>query len=168
MKRHLSMMIVVIAVAAFAAPAVVAQCHHCCDRHRGAMGPGPMAGRGPAGGPMYDPDTVATLRGIVKDVEVAPSGRGRMGGTHVTLESAGKTTEVHIGPTWYVEREGVKFGKGQTIEVTGSLIASEKGDYLIARELKLGDKAVKLRDEQGVPLWAGGPRRGSGQSPRQP
>jgi hypothetical protein len=40
--------------------------------------------------------------------------------------------------------------------VTGSVIDSDGNSFLVARELKKGEKVLKLRDEQGVPVWAGG------------
>jgi hypothetical protein len=42
--------------------------------------------------------------------------------------------------------------------VVGSVIDSTGETFLIARELKTGKNVVKLRDEHGVPAWAGGRR----------
>lgn len=121
-------------------------------------GPGPRWGPGPMAGPgvrLYNPDTVTTLRGTVAAVEVVPAGRGRIGGTHVTLQSEGKQTEVHLGPTWFVEQSGWKLAKGDAVEVTGSLVRIGEASYLIARTVKKGDKVLDLRDPRGLPLWAG-------------
>lgn len=81
-----------------------------------------------------------------------------MGGTHVTLQSDGQMLDVHLGPTWFLQREGIELAKGDEIEVTGSVIDSDGKSILIAREVKKGQKVLKLRDEQGVPAWSGGRR----------
>ena len=140
--------------------------HHGCGHHHGCGGcpscaaplpEGPQ--QGPADRRVYDPDTVTTLKGSVRAVSVVPARGGRSGGTHVTLESDGAATDVHLGPTWFVEKEGLKLAKGDSLEVTGSLVESEGKTFLVAREVKKGASLVRLRDERGVPSWAGGPRR---------
>jgi hypothetical protein len=119
-------------------------------------GHGPQAGLAgpPAGARLYDPDTVTTLRGVAADVAVVPGRRGS-GGLHVTLEADGKATEVHVGPTWFLERQGLELARGDSVEVTGSLVEKNGKPVLIARDLKKGAKTFTLRDERGVPTWAG-------------
>lgn len=120
------------------------------------------AGRGPAASPadrVYDPDTVTTLKGSVTAVAVVPARGGRSGGTHVTLSSDGAATDVHLGPTWFLEKQGLTLVKGDAVEVTGSLVELEGQTYLVAREVRKGATLVRLRDESGTPAWAGGPRR---------
>lgn len=166
MKKTMTVLTVALIAAAIGAPMVMAQGHHHHGRHHceycTSWGPGGQAGpRGfaPADAPRYNPDTVTTLRGAVTAVEVLPEGGGRRGGLHLTLHHDGKTIEVHLGPSWFVEKEAFKPGKGDTVEITGSLVGKEGGSYLIAREVKKGDKVLKLRDEQGFPLWSGSRRR---------
>jgi hypothetical protein len=142
--------------------APVARAHDCGRGHHGcamAAQPDTRPARGQAGmGPMYDPDTVTTLRGTASAVTVVPARGGRMGGTHITLSSGGQTMDVHLGPTWFLDREGVSVSKGDAVEVSGSVIDSDGQSVLIARELKTGQKVVTLRDERGIPAWAGGRR----------
>ena len=103
----------------------------------------------------YDPSTVAALRGPVTAITVVPARGGSAGGTHVTLKEGDRTVDVHLGPTWFVQREGFELAKGDFIEATGSLIQADGDTFLVAREVKKGDKALKLRDERGVPVWSG-------------
>jgi hypothetical protein len=107
---------------------------------------------------MYDADTVTTLTGKVTVVEIVPSGPGRRGGTHVTLQSGDKQTVVHLGPTWFFEQNGFALAKDDTLTVTGSLVASGDDAYLIAREVKKSEKVLTLRNEDGIPAWSRGRR----------
>jgi hypothetical protein len=66
--------------------------------------------------------------------------------------------DVHLGPTWFMQREGVELAKGDVIEVTGSVVDLEGATFLIARELKKGQKVLVLRNEQGIPAWSGARR----------
>jgi len=153
MKRT-ALFLTTIFVLALLVPSAVAQCS--CCRHQGPKGPWPGGPAGEARGPIYDPDTVTTLHGTVTAVEVVAVERGRSGGLHLIRDVAGSKKEVHIGPTWFLDRESIKFSKGDVVDVTGSLV---RNNYVIAREVKKGEKVLKLRDDQGFPLWAGGPRR---------
>jgi hypothetical protein len=146
-------------------PAAAQPCgHHGCGHHHGCAGcpscVAPPEGRqqGPADR-VYDPDTVTTLRGTVTAVAVVPARGGRSGGTHVTLASDGGATDVHLGPTWFLEKQGLTLVKGDAVEVTGSLVESDGKTSLVAREVRKGQALVRLRDERGVPAWAGGPAR---------
>jgi hypothetical protein len=159
MKKNVRAVIAVLPVVGLSllsSPAAWA--HDCCHRGHGcppAWSATPP-GRGPAeAAPMYDPDTVTTLRGTVGAVSVVPARGGRRGGAHVRLESDGRTTDVHLGPAWFLEREGVAVAKGDAVEVTGSIIEDDGGTFLIAREIATARKVLKLRDERGVPAWAG-------------
>jgi hypothetical protein len=131
-------------------------CCHGCPR---MAAPGAQqAPGGPGAGPRYDLDTVTTLQGTVGAVNVVPARGGRMGGLHLTLQTQGQTMEVHLGPTWYLQREGIELAKGDAVEVSGSVVDLEGATFLIARELKKGQKIVVLRNEQGIPAWSGGRR----------
>lgn len=132
----------------------------CCPHGCPMMGT-PSTQQGPGGpgaGPRYDPDTVTTLRGTVDATTVVPARGGRAGGMHVALKADGQTMDVHLGPTWFLQREGIELTKGDAVEVTGSVVDLEGATFLIARELKKGQKVLKLRDEQGIPAWSGGRR----------
>jgi hypothetical protein len=101
---------------------------------------------------------VTAVRGTVSAVSVAAARGGWSGGTHVTLSSDGAATEIHLGPTWFLERQGLKVSKGDALEVTGSVIEEGGATFVVAREVKKGATVIRLRDEGGAPLWAGRPR----------
>lgn len=129
------------------------------------MGPGRGQGRGwGAGDPysrMYDPKTVETLSGEVASVDRFTPGRRMSSGVHFTLKTEKETIPVHLGPSWYVEKQGVTIAPGDKVEVTGSRITYQGNPTIIAAEVKKGGQVLKLRDAAGVPAWAG-----AGQGPR--
>ncbi|HEX7961891.1 MAG TPA: hypothetical protein VF493_18360 [Terriglobales bacterium] len=102
----------------------------------------------------YDPKTETTVSGTVQEV-LLQSGGNRGTGTHVTLKTDDSTFDVHLGPTAYLEKEGLSLKKGDTIEVTGSKQNFNNTDVLIAREIKNSGKVFTLRDTQGRPAWSG-------------
>jgi hypothetical protein len=110
------------------------------------------------GMPKYDAAAEVTLRGAVEEVT---QHKGRMGrtGTHLLVNFDGRSMAVHLGPTSYLERNNFAFAKGDQVEVTGSKVRMGDADVLLAREVKAGDRTLKLRDAQGMPLWSGGGSR---------
>jgi hypothetical protein len=112
-------------------------------------------------GPRYDPRTEETLHGTVKAV-TEHAGRGYAGaGVHVTLRLDSGTVEVHLGPASFLRESGLEIAQGDAIEVVGSRVKADHGDYVIAREVRRGDRVVTLRDAAGVPVWSGRGRRGT-------
>ena len=129
------------------------------------MGQGRGQGRGwGAGDPysrMYDPKTVETLGGAVVSVDQFTLGRRMSYGVHFTLKTEKETIPVHLGPSWYLEKQGVTIAQGDKVEVTGSRIMYQGKPTIIAAEVKKGGQVLKLRDAAGVPAWAGQGRRQS-------
>ncbi len=123
------------------------------------MGMGRGQGRGwGAGDPYgrtYNPKTVETLSGEVVNVEKFTPGRGMSYGVHFTFKTDKETIPVHLGPSWYVEKQPLTVAQGDKVEVTGSRITYQGQPAIIAAEVKKGGQVLKLRDANGVPAWAG-------------
>lgn len=123
-----------------------------------APGAGPRFGRG--GGPAgrnYDPATVTTVSGTVEAVERGPGGGGQ--GIHAQLKTADGMVDVHLGPAWFLEEQKLTVAKGDALTVTGSKRESGQQSFVIAKEVKKGEASVTLRDDRGVPRWAGARRK---------
>ncbi len=104
---------------------------------------------------MYNPATVETLTGTVEAVDKVTPMKGMNAGIHVVLKTDKETISVHLGPEWFVERLDTKIQKGDTIEVKGSRVIFDGKPAVIAAEVKKGDSTLVLRDNNGIPAWAG-------------
>ncbi|HEX6212285.1 MAG TPA: DNA-binding protein [Methylomirabilota bacterium] len=124
------------------------------SRGSGGWGPGSPYGR------MYDAKTVETVKGEVVKVDRITPVRGMSAGVHVVLKTDTGDVSVHLGPEWYLEHQDVKIEPKDAVEVTGSRVTVQGQPALIAAEVKKGDQVLKLRDDSGVPVWAGWRRRG--------
>ena len=106
-------------------------------------------------GTMWDAGTVETLKGQVVAVEKYVPGRGGTSyGLRLTMKTDSETVSVILGPVWYVEAQQFKFEPKDTLEVKGSRMSVQGQPTMIAAEVKKGDKALKLRNEAGNPLWS--------------
>jgi hypothetical protein len=104
---------------------------------------------------MYNPATVETVSGTVEAVDKVTPMKGMYSGIHVMLKTDKETISIHVGPEWYVERLDTKIQKGDTIEVKGSRVTVAGKPAVIAAEIKKGDNVLVLRDNAGIPAWAG-------------
>lgn len=104
---------------------------------------------------MFDPATVETASGTVESVDKVTPMKGMHSGIHLALKTDKGTIDVHLGPEWYIERLDTKIQKGDKIEVKGSRVTIGGKPAIIASEVKKGDSVLLLRDNNGVPAWAG-------------
>jgi hypothetical protein len=104
---------------------------------------------------MYNPATVETLSGTVESVDKVTPMKGMHSGIHLTLKTDKGNIDVHLGPEWYIERLDTKIEKGDKIEVKGSKVTVAGKPAVIAAEVKKGDSVLVLRDDNGIPAWAG-------------
>ncbi len=107
----------------------------------------------------YDPKAEITIQGTIEKLDRMDhrnmAGMPGMGmGVHLTVKSGTEKTEVHVGPAAFVEKS-MTFKEGDTVEVVGSKVSMMGRTALIAREVKTDGKVLKLRDENGAPLWSG-------------
>ena len=104
---------------------------------------------------MYNPATVETVTGEVISVDRITPMKGMGAGIYLQLKSEKETISVHLGPAWYIERLDARIEKGNKIEVKGSRVTVAGKPAIIAAEVRKGDELLKLRDDRGIPAWAG-------------
>jgi hypothetical protein len=122
----------------------------CCGN-----GPGTGPGTGPGAGGWYDPAKAETIQGQVVSVEQVAARRGPGAGVIVKLTTGSETIAVHLGPSWFLDKQEMKIAAGDTVAVTGVKTMRRGQDVFLAGEVKKDGAVLKLRDDQGVPVWAG-------------
>lgn len=124
-------------------------------RYGGSRGWGP----GTQYGRVYEPKTVETVSGEVVSVDKITPIKGMSYGVHLTLKTDKETISVHLGPGWYIENQDVRIEPKDKVEIKGSRITFAGKPAIIAAEVKRGDQILKLREENGFPVWAGWRKR---------
>lgn len=104
---------------------------------------------------MYDPAKVETITGTVESVEMVTPMKGMYKAVGLIVKTGSETITVHLGPEWYIARLDMKIQKGDAVEVKGSRVSFAGKPAIIAAEIKKGDNVLVLRNEVGVPVWAG-------------
>ena len=145
MKLLVKLVLTVVVIALIGAANSFAQ-----PRWRGSGGWGP----GMPYAKMYDPKTVETITGEVQSVSRITPGKGMSYGLYMTVKTDKETISVHLGPGWYIESQDVKIDAKDKVEVKGSKITFAGKPAIIAAEVKKGDQVLRLRDDNGFPVWS--------------
>ena len=153
MKKHIGILVAVISVIVFNFATVSLAQRGMNWRGSGGWGMGSNYNR------MYDPKTAETISGEVVSVDRMTPMKGMSYGVHLMLKTDKETVSIHLGPVWYIENQDIKIEPKDNLEVKGSRITFEGKAAIIAAEVKKGDEVLKIRDENGFPLWSGWRRK---------
>ena len=73
--------------------------------------------------------------------------------TDLKIRGTKGTVDVHLGPSWYLRNLSAHLQVGNTVKVTGSLVALNGSNVILARKLSKGNRVLYLRDVSGFPMW---------------
>jgi hypothetical protein len=104
---------------------------------------------------LYDPSTVETIIGVVESVEKITPRKGMYPAVALMMKTDKENVLVHLGPQWYIGRLDIRIEKGDKMEIKGSRATLDGKPVIIAGEVKKGDNTLLLRDNAGIPVWAG-------------
>ncbi|MEQ8975734.1 MAG: hypothetical protein RIE73_35800 [Coleofasciculus sp. C1-SOL-03] len=122
-------------------------------RGRWGHGRGRQGHRG-LGNRMYNPDSVETITGEVVSVDRFTSNRGRSQGMRMQMRTGNETVWVHLGPAWYWQNQGMTIEPNDRIQVQGSRVNMAGTPAIIAAQVQKGNQVLRLRNENGVPVWS--------------
>ena len=125
----------------------------------GQIGAPAKAGGKPS--PHYDNATEMTVKGVVEEVSPTTTEKNRWAQIRLTLKSDQGTFDLHVGPAAYITSQQISFAKGDKIEVLGSKVRINGQDVLLGRLITKEGKVLKLRNEQGFPVFAHRERQNS-------
>jgi hypothetical protein len=104
----------------------------------------------------YDPGTVETISGEVLRIDRVPKRGGTGTLVHLAVRaSTGETVDVRLGPAWWVDGQRVRVKEDDKVEVKGSRVSIGGASVVIAAVVNKNAKTLVLRNDHGVPVWAG-------------
>jgi hypothetical protein len=110
------------------------------------------------GGKVFNPANITVMSGTVtainRSVPQSPDQPVQVG---FTLQSPLGPIRVMMGPASFVDQQPVQIAAGDVVEVTGWLVTRGRKSRLIAGQVKKGNQVLRLRNEQGQPLWQSSP-----------
>ena len=113
-------------------------------------------------GRLFNTNTIETISGTVEAVEIISLDTNMPTGIHLKVKTKSEVVSVHLGPSWYLDNQEIRFEKGDKITITGSKITYQNAPAVIAAEVEKGDDILLLRDKAGYPVWSGWRKKGIG------
>ncbi len=104
---------------------------------------------------LYDPSKAETITGTVESVETIAPRKGMYPVVALVLKTDREVILVHLGPDWCIGRLDVKIEKGEKLEIKGSRATLSGKPVLVAAEIRRDGNTLLLRDNAGIPVWAG-------------
>ncbi|WP_298238422.1 hypothetical protein [uncultured Algibacter sp.] len=109
---------------------------------------------------LFNPKTVETLKGKVLTVKRTLIEKNMSYGIHLKVKTKSEIISVHLGPAWYLDNQDIQFIKDNNVTITGSRIAYKNAPAIIAMHVIKENLELKLRDNNGYPVWSGWRKRG--------
>jgi len=106
-------------------------------------------------GRMYNPETVEIISGKVVSVDKSTPRKDMSYGVYLKVKAGKETISVHLGPGWYIENQNIIIEPGDMVGIKGSRIRFDGKPAIIAAEVNMEGKILKLRDDNGFPAWSG-------------
>jgi hypothetical protein len=103
-------------------------------------------------GPKYDMANEVKIKGVVEEVRDVP---GDLEGTRLVVKTDTKTVLVYAAPGAFLKEIDTAFNKGDQVDVTGAKAPNAAEETILAREITVGTNTFTLRDDKGIPVWAG-------------
>jgi hypothetical protein len=102
----------------------------------------------------YDPAKVVTVHGTVLGEQRVENSKGSKA-VRLVVKVGDDQVSVHLGPDAWVDKQSVKFARGDEVTVKGSKFTYENKYGLIAQSVSRGDATLVVRDASGKPAWGG-------------
>lgn len=77
-------------------------------------------------------------------------------GAHITVQTSSGTVDVHVGTARFLKANNFNVMEGSMIRLSGQNHLVGTSNVFFARLIRLGNQAIAVRSESGMPLWRGG------------
>jgi len=102
---------------------------------------------------LFKEGLIQTFQGTVTRVGTFCPFDGMHDGVYLLLQTPREAVDIHLGPEWYVNHQDFRIQRGDHVTVTGARILFGDGSAIMATELIKGDEVLKLRGNDGEPVW---------------
>jgi len=111
---------------------------------------------------MYDPKTVGTFTGAIVAINTKTARKNAPAMLSMILKTEKERLGVMLGPASYVKKQSLKLAVGDEVAVVGSRVTVGEREIVMAAEIWKGENVLRLRSEDGTPLWMGGAGKPAG------
>lgn len=101
----------------------------------------------------FDPRKMATVEGRVVRLHQVPNTKVWLTSLNALVRTGEGDVNVELGPAWFIDNQELHLAVDDKITVSGSRVKPNGVDTMIATEVKRGTEVLRLRREDGTPVW---------------
>lgn len=105
--------------------------------------------------PELQKEDLRSYKGKILEIYTVVGPDGQTSDLGILMRTDKGEIPVHLGPSSFIQSGPVRLEPNHEIEVEGYERYDNGQIFVIAKEIKLKDYKLKLRDQEGVPLWSG-------------
>ncbi|NGX61298.1 MAG: hypothetical protein K940chlam9_00781 [Chlamydiae bacterium] len=105
------------------------------------------------GGRSFNPQNIQTFQGEVISIQRFSFANRPASHIQLILRTDKRAYPVEIGPSWYLEAQGVSVYPGDLLTIKGSIVKMNGKEVILTESLQKGGRTLQIRDSQGNPLW---------------
>jgi hypothetical protein len=109
---------------------------------------------------LFTKYNVQALSGTIYKIDTVTPLPDMSYGIRFIIKTAGsEEVTVHIGPAWYILRQDMNLNVNDNVEIRGVRFSLNGKNVMAAFEVRVGERVLMLRDEDGIPYWCGWRKR---------
>lgn len=102
----------------------------------------------------FKKDSMVTIDGTISNVGAfRPADNAALGLRLKVKDKDGKTHIVYAGPRQWAMQQDVDWETGKNVKVKGSKTQVDGKQVIMASEITIEGKTLRIRDDEGKPLW---------------
>ena len=102
---------------------------------------------------VFNNYNLQTVYGKINQIDTITPFNDMSYGIQITVTTNAGDLPVHLGPAWFLLHQDMKLSIGDQVEVKGSKVAFNGKPAVMAVELRIKDRILYLRDNDGIPYW---------------
>jgi hypothetical protein len=109
---------------------------------------------------LFNKYNIQAITGTIYKIDtVTPMPDMSYGIQFVIKTTGSEEITVHLGPAWYLLRQDMNLNVNDVVDIRGARFSLNGKNVMAAFEVRMKERVLMLRDEDGIPYWCGWRKR---------
>ena len=102
---------------------------------------------------LFDPSRIDVIEGTIIRLHQVPQPKVWLTSVRALVRTRQGEVSVELGPAWFIDNQELHLAVDDRISITGSRVKAHGVESLVALEVRRGHEALRLRSNDGTPVW---------------
>lgn len=109
---------------------------------------------------LFNKYNIQAITGTVYKIDtVTPMSDMSRGIQFIIKTTGSEEITVHLGPEWYILRQDMNLNINDVVDIRGARFSLNGKNVMAAFEIRVKERVLMLRDQDGIPYWCGWRKR---------